>query len=69
MTAAERLIDAPLLRLDRNRAITRTHCFLSVHKSQRSQDKECDTESRQGGGKSCELGLITTKVPEEEWVG
>lgn len=45
-----------------------THCFLSVHKSQHSQDKECDTENRQGAEESCELGLITAKVPEEPWV-
>lgn len=47
---------------------THAHCFLPVHKSQHSQDKECDTENRQGAEESCELGLITTKVPEEPWV-
>lgn len=69
VTSGRCLIDAPLLRPDRNRAITRAHCFLLVHKSRRSQDKECDTESRREGEKSCEPGLITAKVPEEERVG
>lgn len=69
VTAVEHLIDSPLLCLNCYHAITCEHCFLSVYKSQHSQDKECDTESRQGGEKSCELGLITAKVPEEERVG
>lgn len=49
VTSGRRLIDAPLLHLDRNRAITRAHRFLLAHKSGRSHDKECDTEEQRAG--------------------
>lgn len=71
VTSGRRLIDAPLLHLDRNCAITRAHRFLLAHKSGRSQDKECDTEKQQAGRREVlrTPSLIAAKVPEEEWVG
>lgn len=71
VTSGRCLIDAPLLHLDRNCAITRAHRFLLAHKSGRSQDKECDTEKQQAGRREVlrTPSLIAAKVPEEEWVG
>lgn len=74
VTASGRLIDAPLLTLDHNRAISHTHRFLCpsinhhAHKTKNVTHK-AGREERHGEKKSCELGLIIAKVPEEEWVG
>lgn len=70
VTASGCLIDAPLLALDRNHAITRTHCFLcpSINHSTHKTKNVTQKAGREGrhGERSCELGLITAKVPEEE---
>lgn len=53
-TASGRLIDAPLLALDRNHAITRTHCFLcrsinhSTHKTKNVTQKAGREEQHRG---------------------
>lgn len=68
MTALGSLIDAPLLTLDDNHAITHTHHFLcpsinhSTHKTKNVTQKG-GREEQHGEEMSCDL------VPEEEWMG